>query len=119
LIDVYEHKVGPRNGARVVARAWVDPVFKERLLENGTAAVGEFGYSGNQGADIRVVENTPTVHNIVVCTVLVLPLARFGTTAHLVQIRAVSCRLIRSPRSASSSTSRALMDARSSPSGAA
>jgi nitrile hydratase len=68
LIDVYEHKVGPRNGARVVARAWVDPAFKERLLENGTAAVGEFGYSGNQGADIRVVENTPTVHNIVVCT---------------------------------------------------
>ena len=68
LIDVYEHKVGPRNGARVVARAWVDAAFKERLLENGTAAVGEFGYSGNQGADIRVVENTPTVHNIVVCT---------------------------------------------------
>jgi nitrile hydratase subunit alpha len=68
LIDVYEHKVVPRNCARVVARAWVDPAFKERLLENGTAAVGEFGYSGNQGADIRVVENTPAVHNIVVCT---------------------------------------------------
>ena len=68
LIDLYEHKVGPRHGARVVARAWVDPAFKERLLENGTAAVEEFGYSGNQGADIRVVENTPAVHNIVVCT---------------------------------------------------
>jgi nitrile hydratase len=68
LIDVYEHQVGPRNGARVVARAWVDPVFKVRLLENGTAAVGEFGYSGNQGADIRVVENTSAVHNLVVCT---------------------------------------------------
>jgi nitrile hydratase len=68
LVDVYETKVGPRNGARVVARAWVDPAFKGRLLESGTAAVGEFGYSGNQGADIRVVENTPEVHNLVVCT---------------------------------------------------
>ena len=68
LVDTYEHQVGPRNGARVVARAWVDPVFKERLLANGTAAIGEFGYSGNQGADIRVVENTATVHNLVVCT---------------------------------------------------
>jgi Nitrile hydratase, alpha chain len=68
LVDTYEHKVGPRNGARVVARAWVDPAYKDRLIANGTAAVGEFGYSGNQGADIRVVENTPTVHNIVVCT---------------------------------------------------
>jgi len=68
LVDTYEHQVGPRNGARVVARAWVDPAFKERLLANGTAAIGEFGYSGNQGADIRVVENTATVHNLVVCT---------------------------------------------------
>ena len=68
LIDTYEHKVGPRNGARVVARAWVDPAFKERLLADGTAAIGELGYSGNQGADIRVVENTATVHNLVVCT---------------------------------------------------
>ena len=68
LIEIYEHKVGPRNGARVVARAWVDPAFKARLLENGSAAVGEFGYSGTQGADIRVVENIPMVHNLVVCT---------------------------------------------------
>jgi nitrile hydratase subunit alpha len=68
LVDTYEHKVGPRNGARVVARAWVDPAFKERLLASGTAAIGELGYSGNQGADIRVVENTAKVHNVVVCT---------------------------------------------------
>jgi nitrile hydratase len=68
LVDTYEHKVGPRNGARVVARAWVDPAYKERLLANGTSAIGEFGYSGNQGADIRVVENTAKVHNLVVCT---------------------------------------------------
>jgi len=68
LIDTYEHNVGPRNGARVVARAWSDPAFKQRLLANGTAAIAELGYSGEQGADIRVVENTPTVHNVIVCT---------------------------------------------------
>ena len=68
LIDIYEHKVGPRNGARVVARAWVDPAYKQRLLASGTAAIGELGYSGSQGADIRVVENTAKVHNLVVCT---------------------------------------------------
>ena len=51
LVDTYEHKVGPRNGARVVARAWTDPAFKKRLLENGTAAIAELGYSGDQGAD--------------------------------------------------------------------
>jgi nitrile hydratase subunit alpha len=68
LVDTYEHKVGPRNGARVVARAWTDPAFKQRLLENGTATIAELGYSGEQGSDIRVVENTPKVHNLVVCT---------------------------------------------------
>ena len=68
LVDAYEHKVGPRNGARVVARAWVDPAYKQRLLASGTAAIGELGYSGSQGADIRVVENTAKVHNLIVCT---------------------------------------------------
>ena len=68
LVDTYEHKVGPRNGARVVARAWKDPAYKQRLLENGTSAIAELGYSGEQGADIRVVENTPKVHNLIVCT---------------------------------------------------
>jgi len=68
LIDIYEHKVGPHNGARVVARAWADPAFKQRLLASGTAAIGEFGFSGNQGQDIRVVENTAKVHNLIVCT---------------------------------------------------
>jgi nitrile hydratase len=68
LIDTYEHKVGPRNGARVVARAWTDPAFKQRLLANGTAAIAELGYSGEQGADLRVVENTPKIHNVIVCT---------------------------------------------------
>src|SRR5271165_2143628 len=68
LVDTYEHKVGPRNGARVVARAWTDPAFKQRLLEHGTAAIAELGCSGEQGADIRVVENTAKVHNLIVCT---------------------------------------------------
>jgi nitrile hydratase len=68
MVDTYENKVGPRNGARVVARAWIDPAFKQRLLANGTAAIAELGYSGEQGQDITVVENTPTVHNLIVCT---------------------------------------------------
>jgi nitrile hydratase len=68
LIDTYETKVGPRNGARVVARAWIDPGFKARLMSNGAAAVAEFGYQGRQTEDLVVVENTPTVHNLVVCT---------------------------------------------------
>jgi nitrile hydratase subunit alpha len=68
LVDIYEHKVGPHNGSRVVARAWTDPAYKQRLLASGTAAIGEFGFSGNQGQDIRVVENTVKVHNLIVCT---------------------------------------------------
>lgn len=68
LIDTYEHKVGPRNGARVVAKAWTDTDYKQRLLEDGTAAIAELGYSGVQGEDMVVVENTATVHNVTVCT---------------------------------------------------
>ena len=68
LIDTYETKVGPRNGAKIVARAWVDPVFKRRLLEDGTAAVAEHGFVGRQSEKLVVVENTPQVHNMVVCT---------------------------------------------------
>jgi nitrile hydratase len=68
LIDTYETKVGPHNGARVVARAWTDREYKQRLLENGTAAIAELGYSGIQGEDMVVVENTATVHNVLVCT---------------------------------------------------
>ncbi|MBZ7630367.1 nitrile hydratase subunit alpha [Klebsiella michiganensis] len=68
LIDTYEHKVGPRNGAQVVARAWSDPEYKRRLMENATAAITELGFSGIQGEDMLVVENTPDVHNVTVCT---------------------------------------------------
>ncbi len=68
LIDTYETKVGPRNGARVVARAWVDPAYKARLLEDASSAIAELGYMGRQGEDMVVLENTPKVHNLVVCT---------------------------------------------------
>jgi len=68
IVDAYEHRVGPRNGASVVARAWTDPAFKARLMDNATAAIGELGYGGFEGVDISVVENTPGVHNLVVCT---------------------------------------------------
>jgi nitrile hydratase subunit alpha len=68
VIDTYEHKVGPRNGAQVVARAWVDPAYKQRLLADATNAIAELGYGGRQGEHMVVVENTPQVHNLVVCT---------------------------------------------------
>jgi len=68
LIDTYEHKIGPRNGARVVARAWADPAYKQRLLTNADAAIAEFGYGGMQGEHMVVIENTSNVHNMVVCT---------------------------------------------------
>ena len=68
VVDAYENRIGPRNGAQVVARAWTDPDFKARLLADGTAAIGEMGYLGAQGEHMVVVENTPDVHNLVVCT---------------------------------------------------
>jgi nitrile hydratase len=68
LVDTYERKVGPRNGARVVARAWADSAYKQRLLTNADAAIAELGYGGLQGEHMVVVENTPKVHNLVVCT---------------------------------------------------
>ena len=68
VVDAYEHKIGPRNGARVVARAWVDPTYKQRLLTNASAAIAELGYRGPEGEQMLVVENTPKVHNLVVCT---------------------------------------------------
>jgi len=68
VVDTYQTKIGPRNGARVVARAWVDPAYKKRLLTSGTPAIAELGYGGAQGEHMVVLENTPTVHNLVVCT---------------------------------------------------
>jgi nitrile hydratase len=68
MIDAYENKIGPRNGARVVAKAWTDLAYKARLMEDATSAIAELGYSGAQGEHMVVVENTPAVHNLVVCT---------------------------------------------------
>jgi nitrile hydratase len=68
LIDTYEHKIGPRNGARVVARAWADPAYKQRLLTDADTAIAELGYGGMQGEHMVVIENSAKVHNLVVCT---------------------------------------------------
>ena len=68
LVETYEIRVGPRNGAKVVARAWTDPDYKQRLLEDGTKAIAELGFSGVQGEDMVVVENSDEVHNLVTCT---------------------------------------------------
>jgi nitrile hydratase len=68
LVDAYEHRIGPHNGARVVARAWTDPAYKARLLADATAAIAELGLGGLQGEHMVAVENTPAVHNLVVCT---------------------------------------------------
>ncbi len=68
LIETYETQVGPHNGAQVVARAWTDPAFKQWLLEDATAAIGSMGFSGRGGEHMIVLENTPEVHNVVVCT---------------------------------------------------
>jgi nitrile hydratase len=68
VVDAYEHKIGPRNGARVVARAWSDAGYKQRLLADANSAIAELGYGGLQGEHMVVVENTPKLHNLVVCT---------------------------------------------------
>jgi nitrile hydratase subunit alpha len=68
LVQAYEEDIGPRNGARVVARAWLDPEYKARLLSDGTSAINEMGFISGQGAEFVAVENTPDVHNLIVCT---------------------------------------------------
>lgn len=90
FVEEYETRIGPKNGARVVARAWTDPAFKQRLLTNATAAIGELGLSGLQGENMVAVENTGSVHNVIVCTlcscypwpVLGLPPAWYKSAAY-------------------------------------
>ena len=99
IVRHYEEDVGPMNGARVVARAWVDPAYKARLLADGTAAIAELGFGGPQGESMVVLENTPAVHNVVVCTlcscypwpVLGLPPAWYKSPAY-------RSRIVREPR---------------------
>src|SRR6478752_2465807 len=99
IIDTYEHKVGPRNGAHVVARAWSDPTYKARLLDDATAAIAELGYGGQQGEHMIVVENTPKVHNLVVCTLCsCYPWPTLGLPPKWYKAPAYRSRAIREPR---------------------
>jgi nitrile hydratase len=99
IIDHYETKVGPHVGARVVARAWTDPAFKQRLLENGTAATGEMGIAGFSGAHLLVKENTPEVHNLVVCTLCsCYPWAVLGLPPMWYKSTPYRSRAVRDPR---------------------
>jgi len=98
-VELYSEQVGPRNGATVVARAWSDPAFKARLLEDGTAAVAEFGFVGRHAAKIVVLENTPEVHNVVVCTLCsCYPLALLGVPPVWYKANEYRSRVVREPR---------------------
>jgi nitrile hydratase len=99
FISMYENDVGPMNGAKVVARAWVDPEYKARLLEEGTSAIAEMGFKGPQGEHIVVVENTPTVHNVVVCTLCsCYPWPVLGLPPGWYKDPAYRSRMVREPR---------------------
>jgi nitrile hydratase len=98
-IRMYEQDVGPLNGAKVVAKAWVDPSYRSRLLDNGTAAIAEFGFKGPQGEHIEVLENTPTVHNVVVCTLCsCYPWPVLGLPPSWYKDPAYRSRVVREPR---------------------
>jgi nitrile hydratase len=100
IVEAYEKKIGPRNGARVVAKAWSDPAYKARLMNDATAAIAEFGYSGLQGEDMVVVENTKTIHNLVVCTLCsCYPLPVLGLPPVWYKSAPYRARAVRDPRS--------------------
>ena len=99
IIQHYERDVGPLNGAQVVARAWTDAAYKQRLLENGTAAIAELGFGGPQGEHIVVVENTETVHNVVVCTLCsCYPWPVLGLPPNWYKSPPYRARMVREPR---------------------
>lgn len=99
IIATYETQVGPLNGAKVVARAWTDPQYKSRLLQDGTAAIAELGFTGPQGEHIVVVENTPTTHNVVVCTLCsCYPWPVLGLPPSWYKDPAYRSRVVREPR---------------------
>lgn len=100
VIDQYETKIGPRNGARVVARAWADADFRQRLLDNGSEAMKEVGVSGLQGEDMVVLPNSPTVHNMVVCTLCsCYPWPVLGLPPNWYKSAPYRSRVVRNPRS--------------------
>jgi nitrile hydratase len=99
VVQAYEQDIGPLNGAKVVARAWVDPDYKKRLLENGTATIAELGFSGREGIEMVVLENTPTVHNVVVCTLCsCYPWPVLGLPPQWYKSFAYRSRVVREPR---------------------
>jgi len=99
IIEHYEKDVGPLNGAKVVARAWTDAAFRQRLMANGTKAVAEYGYGGAEGADIRVLENTDDVHNVVVCTLCsCYPWPVLGLPPNWYKSEAYRSRMVAEPR---------------------
>jgi nitrile hydratase subunit alpha len=99
FIKTYEQSVGPMNGAKVVARAWTDPGYRARLLADGTAAIAELGYKGPQGEHIVVLENTPSVHNVVVCTLCsCYPWPVLGLPPSWYKDPAYRSRVVREPR---------------------
>jgi len=99
IIETYETKIGPRNGAHVVAKAWTDPTFKAALLKDATAVVSEMGYYGRQGEHMIVVENTDEVHNIVVCTLCsCYPWPLLGIPPTWYKSDAYRARAVREPR---------------------
>jgi nitrile hydratase len=99
VVAAYEHDIGPLNGARVVARAWVDDDYRRRLLADGTAAIGELGYGGAEGEHLVVVENTPEVHNLVVCTLCsCYPWPVLGLPPRWYKSFAYRARAVREPR---------------------
>ncbi|NQV45454.1 MAG: nitrile hydratase subunit alpha [Rhodospirillales bacterium] len=98
-IELFTEEVGPKNGAAVVARAWTDPDFKARLLENTSEAVGEMGFLGTQGTHLVAVENTPQVHNVVVCTLCsCYPWPLLGLPPSWYKSAAYRARIVRNPR---------------------
>jgi nitrile hydratase subunit alpha len=98
-IHRYESEIGPMNGAKVVARAWADPRYKQRLLADGTAAIAELGFAGAEGHHMVVVENTPTVHNVVVCTLCsCYPWPTLGLPPAWYKDAPYRARMVREPR---------------------
>lgn len=99
VVEYYEHQVGPMNGAKVVARAWVDPGYRARLMEDATAAIAELGFSGPEGDHMVVVENTPGVHNVVVCTLCsCYPWPVLGLPPNWYKSPPYRARMVREPR---------------------
>ncbi|KIN77965.1 nitrile hydratase [Sulfitobacter mediterraneus] len=99
IIDTYENRIGPRNGARVVARAWLDPAFRAALLEDATAVVSDLGFYGRQGEHMVAVENTEAQHNMVVCTLCsCYPWPLLGIPPGWYKSDAYRARVVREPR---------------------